>query len=112
MTSNQAFGGMLQELVSLDVFEFRSEPLDAIVERRLKNIWEQTPCPECEATAIQTWDDLDRIRCRGCGFMSPYTLRTPFYNAELAPGEFLIAFIMYANSLLSINQIASLMDRA
>jgi len=55
-----------------------------IVERRLKTIWEQAPCPECGATAIRTWDDLDRIWCRGCDFMSTYTLGTPFYNAELA----------------------------
>jgi len=103
---------MLQQLVSLGALEFRPEPLDAIVERRLKTIWEQAPCPECGATAIRTWADLDRIWCRGCGFMSTYTLGTPFYDAELAPGEFLVAFILYADSLLSINQIAPLLGRA
>jgi plasmid maintenance system antidote protein VapI len=29
-----------------------------------------------------------------------------------SPGEFLVAFILYADSLLSINQIASLLGRA
>jgi len=43
--------------------------------------------------------------------MSTYTLRTPFYDAELAPGEFPVAFIL-ADSLLSTNQIAALLDRA
>jgi len=47
---------MLQQLVSLGTLEFPPEPLDAIVERRLKTIWEQAPCPECGATAIRTWD--------------------------------------------------------
>ncbi len=70
MTKQPAFGGMLQQLVSLGALEFRPRPLDAIVERRLKTIWEQAPCPDCGATTIRTYDDLDRIWCRGCGFMS------------------------------------------
>jgi hypothetical protein len=44
--------------------------------------------------------------------MSPYTLGTPFYDAELAGGEFRVAFVLYTDSLLSINQIASLIERA
>jgi hypothetical protein len=34
-----ALGEMLKQLVELGVIEFRSEPLDAIAERRLKTIW-------------------------------------------------------------------------
>jgi hypothetical protein len=34
-----ALGGMFEQLVDLGVIEFSSEPLDAIVERRLKAIW-------------------------------------------------------------------------
>ena len=36
-----AFGQRLAELAELGVIEFRPEPLDAIVERRLKTIWEE-----------------------------------------------------------------------
>ena len=32
------FGGMLQELVLMEALEFRSEPLDGIVERKIKVI--------------------------------------------------------------------------
>ena len=38
--------------------------------------------------------------------------QNPFYNSELTAGEFLIAFILYADTLLSINQIAPLLDHA
>lgn len=103
---------MIQQLASLGGLGFRPEPLDIIVERRLKTNWAQAPYPDCGVTAIRTYDDLDRIWCRGCGFMSTYTLGRPFYDAELGPIEFLVAFFLYADSLLSINQIASLLNRA
>jgi hypothetical protein len=38
-----------------------------------------------------------------------YTRGTPFYDSELT-GEFLIAFILYADTLLSITQIAGLLS--
>ena len=41
-----------------------------------------------------------------------YTCGTPFYNSKLAAGEFLVAFILYTDTLLSINQIAPLLNRA
>jgi hypothetical protein len=41
-----AFG---QRLSELGVIEFRAEPLDAIVERRLKAVWEARSCPNCGA---------------------------------------------------------------
>ena len=37
-TERAALGGMLEQLVDLNVREFSSEPLDAIVERRLTAI--------------------------------------------------------------------------
>ena len=40
-----------------------------------------------------------------------YTRGTPFYDSKLAPGEFLVVFVLYADTLLSINQIAPLLDR-
>ncbi|TKX43453.1 IS1595 family transposase, partial [Halorubrum sp. SD690R] len=44
-----AFGQRLAELAELGVIEFRPEPLDAIVERRLKTVWEERSCPHCGA---------------------------------------------------------------
>ena len=106
-----ALGGMLEQLVDLGVIEFRSEPLDAIVERRLKAIWTARACPNCHADALHALDGSTRIWCGRCDWKSTYTRGTPFYGSELAPGEFLLAFLLYADSLLSINQIAPLLDR-
>jgi len=39
-----------------------------------------------------------------------YTRNTPFTNTQLLPGELLLVFILYADTLLSINQIAQLFD--
>jgi len=52
-----------------------------------------------------------RIWCGRCDWKTTYTRGTPFYDSELAPGEFLVAFVLYADTLLSINQIAPLLDR-
>ena len=102
---------MLQEIASLGILEFRTELLDRKIERRLKHLWEQRTCPDCGVGQIYAGQSSDRIWCGRCSFMSTYTLGTPFYDAELAPGEFLVAFVMYADSLLSIHQIAMLLDR-
>ena len=56
-------------------------------------------------------DGSARIWCGRCDWKTTYTRGTPFYDSELAPGEFLVAFILYADTLLSINQIAPLLDR-
>jgi hypothetical protein len=39
-----------------------------------------------------------------------YTRNTPFEGRLLTPGEILIAFVLYADTLLSINQITQLFD--
>lgn len=105
-----ALGGILEQLVELEVIEFCSEPLDAIVERRLKAIWTARACPNCEVNALHALDDSSRIWCSRCNWKTTYTRGTPFYEAELAPGEFLVAFILYTDTLLSISQIAALLD--
>ena len=105
-----AFGRRLEDLVHLGAIEFRPEPLDAIVERRRKAIWAARSCPNCEAETLQALEGSDRIWCGRCNWKTTYTRGTPFYNSELAPGEFLIAFILYADTLLSINQIAFLLS--
>ncbi len=51
-------------------------------------------------------DGADRIWCGRCNWKTTYTRGTPFYDSELARSEFLIAFILYVDTLLSINQIA------
>jgi transposase-like protein len=112
MLNQPAFGGILHQLVSLGALEFRPEPLDALIERRLKHAWQQAPCPDCGDRAVQTSEDSPRIWCGNCRYTGTYTLRTPFYNSELTAGEFLIAFVLYADALLSINQIAPLLDHA
>jgi len=105
-----ALGQKLAELAELGVIEFRPEPLDAIVERRLKTIWEARSCPNCGADSLQALDSSDRIWCGRCDWKTTYTRGTPFYDSELTPGEVLIAFILYADTLLSITQIAALLS--
>ncbi|MDB2226234.1 IS1595 family transposase, partial [Halorubrum ezzemoulense] len=56
-----AFGQRLSELAELGVIEFRAEPLDAIVERRLKTIWEERSCPHCGADNLHALNGSDRI---------------------------------------------------
>jgi hypothetical protein len=59
MSSQTAFGGMLQQLVELTSLVLRPEPLDAEIERRCKQAWEEAPCPEGGETAIQAGDGSD-----------------------------------------------------
>ncbi len=105
-----AFGRRLKDLVQLGAIQFRLELLDTIVERRLKAIWVARSCPNCEAETLQAIDGSDRVWCGRCNWKTTYTRGTPFYNSELAHGEFLIAFILYAGTLLSINQITFLLS--
>ena len=105
-----ALGGMLEQFVDLGVIEFRPEPLDDGVERRLKAIWNTRTCPNCGVDTLHALDGSARIWRGRCDWKTTYTRGTPFYDSELAPGEFLVAFILYADTLLSINQIAPLLD--
>jgi hypothetical protein len=68
--------------------------------------------PHCGEHTVQTSEKSPRIWCGNCRYTETYTLKTPFYNSELTPGEFLIAFVFYADTLLSINQIAPLLNHA
>jgi len=54
VTNQTAFGGMLHHLVELTSIVLRPVPLDAEIERRYKQAWEQAPCPECEETTSMT----------------------------------------------------------
>ena len=109
-TRRPALGGMLEQLIELGAIEFRSEPLDAIVERRLKAVWTTRICPNCGADTLQALDGSARIWCGRCDWKTTYTRGTLFYDSELAPGEFLIAFVLYADTLLSTVQIAGLLE--
>ncbi|RLM53499.1 IS1595 family transposase [Halobellus sp. Atlit-31R] len=111
-SAQPVFGAMFRELIELGVVEIDTEPLDARIERRLKDFWENTSCPRCGHTAVQTWPRLDRVWCRDCNFKPVYTYGTPFHEKHLTCGEVLFAFTLYADTLLSINQIAPLLGRA
>jgi len=111
MAPKTAFGRMVRELASLGVINIRTEPLDRAVERRLKHLWRQRSCPECDVGPVYVGDSCDRVWCGRCSFCSTYTRGTPFYDAELAPGEFLVALVLYADSLLPLTQIATLLNR-
>jgi transposase-like protein len=110
MSSQTAFGGMLQHLVELTSLVLRPEPLDTEIERRCKQAWEDASCPECGETAVQAGDNSPRVWCTSCRYTFTYTHNTPFHGRTLTPGEIVIAFVLYADTLLSINQIAQLFD--
>jgi len=101
---------MLQHLVELTLLLLRPEPLDTEIERRCKQAWEEAPCPECGETAIQTGDGSPRVWCTNCRYVFTYTPNTPFEGRTLTPGEIVIAFVLYADTLLSIHQITQLFD--
>ena len=103
---------MFRQLIELGVIEINTEPLNDRIERRLKQFWENTSCPRCGHQSIMTWEKHDRVRCRNCEFKPVYTYGTPFHEKHLSCGEVLLAFTLYADTLLSINQIAPLLDRA
>ena len=103
---------MFRQLVNLGVINVDPEPLDARIERRLKDFWEQTACPRCDRPSIRTWPSSDRIICRNCGFKPRYIYGTPFHEKHLSCGEALLAFLLYADTLLNITQIGDLLDRA
>ncbi len=110
MTNQTPFGGMLQQLVELTAIVLRPEPLDDEIERRCKQAWEDAPCPECGDTAVQAGDDSPRIWCTNCCYVFTYTRNTPFEGRTLTPGEIVIAFVLYTDTLLSIHQIAHLFE--
>ena len=110
MTNQTAFGGMLQYLVEFTSIVLRPEPLDAEIERHCKQAWEDAPCPECGETTIQSGDDSPRVWCCSCRYTFTYTRNTPFQGRALTPGEIIIAFVLYADTLLSIHQISQLFE--
>jgi len=104
VNNQTAFGGMLQQLVELTSIVLRPEPLDAEIERRCKQAWKEAPCPDCGETIINAGDGSPRLWCANCRYTFTYTRNTPFERCILTPGEVIIAFILYADTLLSIAQ--------
>jgi transposase-like protein len=51
-----------------------------------------------------------RLWCSNCRYTFTYTRNTPFEVRTLTPGEIIIAFVLYADTLLSINQVAQLFE--
>jgi ribosomal protein S27AE len=64
-------------------------------------IWAARSCPNCGEDSLHALEGSPRIWCGRCGWKTTYTRGTPFYDSELVPDEFLIAFILYADTLLS-----------
>jgi hypothetical protein len=56
-----AFSQSLAELAERGVIEFRPKPLEAIVKRRLKTIWEERSYPHCGADRLHALNGSDRI---------------------------------------------------
>ena len=110
MPSQTAFGGMLRDVVELNSIVLRPEPLDDEIERRCKQAWEQAACPECGETSVQSGDDSPRVWCRNCRYTFTYTRNTPFEGRTLSPGEIVLVFVLYADTLLSIHQISQLFE--
>ena len=105
-----ALGEMLEDFVRLGAIEFRPEPLDAMVKRRLKTIWEERSCPHCGADGLHAFNGSDRIWRSRCDWKTTYTRGKPFSDSELTGDEFLSAFILYADTLLSSTQITGLLS--
>jgi len=101
---------MFRQLTQLGV-GVNTEPLDARIERRLKEFWRNASCPRCGHQSIVTWEELNRIWCRDCNFKPVFTYGTPFHEKHLTAGEVLFAFTLYADTLLSITQIAPFLGR-
>ena len=110
MNNQTTFGGMLRHLVELTSILLRPEPLDQKIERHCKQMWEEAPCPDCGEADIKAGDSSLRLWCTNCRYTFTYTRKTPFEGRTLTPGEILIAFILYADTLLSINQVAQLFE--
>jgi hypothetical protein len=60
-STESAFGRLFQQLIELDVIKIDTEPLDARIERRLKEFWKSSPCPRCGHCSITMWENTDRI---------------------------------------------------
>ena len=56
-----AFGQRLADVAELAALMYRPEPLDVIVGRRLKTIWEARSYPNCGADSLQALDVSDPI---------------------------------------------------
>ena len=88
----------------------RPEPLDAEIERRCKHAWEEAPCPDCGETTVNAGDSSPRLWCSNCRYTFTYTRNTPFEGRTLTLGEVIIALVLYADTLLSVNQVTQLFE--
>ena len=110
MPTQTAFGGMLRDVVELNPIVLGPELLNDEIERHCKQAWEHPPCPECGEAAVQSGDDSPRVWCRNCRYTFSYTRNTPFEGRTLLPGEIVLTFIPYVDTLPTIHQIAQLFD--
>jgi hypothetical protein len=109
MYKRTAFGGILQDLDELTSIVLRPGPLDVVIERRCKLAWEDAPCPECGETGIQSGNGSLWLGCINRRYGIYYTRNTLFNGRTPTPGEIAIAFVLYADALLSVYQIRRLL---
>jgi hypothetical protein len=109
MCKRAVFGGIRQDIVEFTSTVLGPEPLDAEIERRCKQAWEDAPCPERCETAIQSGDDSPRVWCSSCRYIHLHMEHAlPRPGASL--DEIGIAPVLYADTLLSMHQITQLFD--
>jgi len=77
-------------------------PLGAEIERRCKQAWKESPCLNCGETADHPRDASPRVWCSNCRYTFTYTRNTPFHGCTFTPSRIVIAFVLYADTLLRI----------
>ena len=109
MSSQTAFSGMLRDVVELNSILLRPEPLDTEIERRCKQAWERTPCPECGETSASPGTTVS-VSGATTAAISSRTPATRPSKTALSPDEIVLVFVLHVDTLLSIHQIAQLFD--
>jgi hypothetical protein len=108
INNQTAFGGILQQLVEFTSILLRPEPFTRL--SGAVNTLANRPLVLIAVKPLSTPGTGPRLRlwCSHCCYPFTYTLHTPFEARTLTPGEIITAFILYADPLLSINQVAQL----
>ena len=103
---------MLHHLVELTSIVLRPEPLNQKIERHYKQMWEEAPCPDFGETNIKAGDKSPRLSYTTADIRSPTPTTQPFKCRTLTPGEILIDFILYADTLggLASTEVAQLFE--
>jgi len=105
MYCQSAFGGMLQYIVKVGSIVLRPEPLDAEIERRCNQAWSNLLVRSVAKPPSSPGRQSLNLVFPTIAMSSP-TRNTIFECQILSLGEIVIASVLYADTLLSIPQIA------